>query len=820
MLRNYLKISWRNLNRNKIFSFINIIGLSIGISASLIIYLIVSYDMSFDQSHRDRDRIFRVVTNSVSGGQVTYIGGITYPLSDAMHRELTGLDMVVPLFTWFPEKLSIPMAGKERPIVFKDQQHIVFADENYFSLVEYKWLAGSPKVALLHPYDVVLTESNADLYFPGVNPVDIVGRTLYFRDTIQMKIRGVVKDLSYHTDFLFKTFISRSTLESTDLAPVNLTEWGPTIALSQLFIKLSPSMKPGLMENKIANLAKNYVVNEAQGAQFQTTYKLQPLSDLHFNHLYGNIFGYDRVAHKPTLYSLLGVSAFLILLACINFINLSTAQSSQRAKEIGIRKTIGSSRTQLIFQFLSETFVITLLATILSIILTPFLLKAFEDFIPNDLHFELANLPGLITMGILLLVTVSLLSGFYPALILSSYRPVDVLKDAAQMGTGQSRLVWLRKTLTISQFVIAQVFVFATLIVSKQITYSLHKDLGFKKEAIINFYTSLYDTTRQSKLVLLDRLNKIPGVFMTSLSNEAPFSANSWTSLMTYRDDKKEVATEVDIKYGDANYCRLYQIRLLAGEHLPYSDTIKYLLINDTYARILGFQDPNSAIGRNIEWNGHRRQILGVVADFHQKSLHNQIKPSVITSQIENESFINVSLVAQNPGANSWKSIIGEIQKAWTSVYPDEDFRYKFQDEEVANSYKMELQTGRMLGWATGLSIFISCMGLMGLVIYTIHQRTKEIGIRKIVGASVTQIIFLLSSDLIRLVGLAFLVAVPIAWCGAYLWLENFAYRTTLSLWIFLGGGLFMGVVCFIILLILTFKAALKSPVESLRKNK
>lgn len=816
ILKSNFKSAWRILRRNKIFSFVNIIGLSIGISTSFVIYFIVAYDFSFDNSHKDGDRIYRVVSNSINAGVLSYNGGVTYPLADATRKDLPGLDLVSPIFTWFPAKVSVPINGKERPLVFKQQKHIVFTDENYFRMISYEWLAGSPNTSLLQPYQVVLTESSANLYFPNLSMEDVVGRKLYFGDTLGTTVTGIVKDLPYNTDFTFKLFISRSTFGKTTLNPVSLTDWGTVIGLSQLFVKLGPGVHFDKVESEIATLIKKHGINSDDNSQSQTIYKLQPLSDLHFNHLYGNIFGYDEIAHKPTIYGLLAIAVLILALACMNFINLTTAQSSRRAKEIGIRKTIGSSRSQLVTQFLSETFVLTLIATLLSVLITPFLLKVFAGFLPKGFHFGIASLPALLGVGSLVVIAVGFLSGFYPAMVLSSYRPALVLQGHGNNSGGNRRAI-LRKTLTISQFVIAQVFVIANLLVSKQINFVLHKDLGFKKDAIVYFYTSFYDTTRQHKLILLEKLKSIPGISLVSLSGDAPFSNNGWTEVMKYQDGKKDIETELDIKYADTNYCRLYQIKLLAGKKLPYSDTIKDLLINETYAHILGFQDPWQAVGKSVELNGNKKDIVGVIADFHQKSLHSPIRPLAITSQLYTEGFISVALESQTPGDNSWKAILANMQKTWKSVYPDDEFNYKFQDEEIAKSYKSEQEMATLLNWATGISVFISFLGLLGLVVHSTNQRTKEIGIRKVIGASVRQIILLLSADLLKLIGIAFLIAVPIGWWSSHAWLNNFAYRTNLGIEIFLVTGLIMGAIAFTILFTQTFKAASANLVTSLK---
>ncbi len=539
---------------------------------------------------------------------------------------------------------------------------------------------------------------------------------------------------------------------------------------------------------------------------------------MHFSPIYGNFFNGDHQAHRPTLYSLLVVAGLLLLLACINFINLTTAQSTQRAKEIGIRKTIGSSRRQLVFQFLSETFLLTLAAVFLSILIAPLLFKMFADFIPKELHFNILAQPGILVFGVVLLAGVSLLSGLYPALVLSSYRPVQVLKSQLPTESGSSRRAWLRKTLTVGQFVIAQVFIMGTLLVSKQISYSLNKDLGFRKDAIVYFQTNQHDTTRNRRFVLMEKLKAIPGVAMVSLSSDIPSSDGVWSSEMKYKDGKKEVNTDVELKAGDSNYLRLYEMKLLAGRGLPYSDTVNALIINETYMHTLGFRDPREALGKRVEWNDERPvPVVGVVADFYEQSLHSPIKPLAICSELGNERTVSVALDPGKTGGNSLKAVIAGMKKAWSEVYPEDSFDYQFQDETLAQFYKGEQDTALLLRWATGLTVFISCLGLLGLVIYITNQRTKEIGIRKIVGASVTQIVMLLSSDFLKLVACAFLIAVPLAWWGGHSWLGNFAYQTELSWWIFLAGGLMMGGIAFVILALRTFKAATANPVESLR---
>lgn len=816
MLKNYFTIAIRTLWKNKVFSIINVLGLAIGISASLVIFLLVNYHFNFDKFEKDNNRIYRVVSNFSFSGEEYHNSGVTDPMAAAILKEVTGLDAVVPFRTWNGDaKISVPIDKKE-PKVFKHQQNIIFADSNYFNLISYIWIAGSPKTSLRNPYQTVLTESNAKLYFPNLSPTQVVGKEIFFNDSIRATITGVVKDIKENTDFTFKTFMAYATMEQTSLKPDNWEDWTSTNGAQQLFVKLSAGTSAAQIEKQIAQLYKKYA-KQSPDDHSKTWHTLQPLSDLHFNADYG---AYDLpTGNKSTLYGLLAVAAFLLILGCINFINLTTAHASQRAKEIGIRKTMGSSKKQLIVQFLSETFLLTFLATLLSAALTPLLLKAFSGFIPEGLHFNLTEEPNIILFLVVLMIVVTLLSGFYPALILSGYKPVLVLKNQAYAGTGKTRKAWLRKSLTISQFVIAQVFIMATVLVSKQIHYSLNKDMGFKKEAILYFNTNYYDTVRNHKNVLMDKLKAIPGISMVSLCTNPPSSNSTWSGTMKYKDGKKEIESDVQQKYGDSNYIKLYGLKLLAGKNIAATDTVTSFLINETYAHILGFQKPGQAIGKYIEWSKKQIPIAGVVSDFIQKSLHEPVKPLAIASWNNVERNFSIALQPQNIEGTAWKTTINKIEKAFKEVYPEDDFDYSFFDEDIAKYYTAEQNIGSLLKWSTALAIFISCLGLLGLVIYTTTQRTKEIGVRKVLGASVSQIVSLISKDFIRLVLFAFVIAVPLAWIGMNKWLQNFAFRTEISWWTFLSGGVIMIAIALLTLGFQTIKAAMANPVQSLRSE-
>jgi predicted permease len=815
MFKNYFKTAWRTLWKNKVFSLINVLGLAIGISASLVIYLIASYNLSFDKFEKDGDRIYRVVLTLITSGEKYDISSVPVPIEPVIKKEMTGMDAVVPLFTFNNNpKISVPVVNKAEPIVFKNQGGFVYADENYFNLIGYNWLVGSAKTSLQQPYQTVLTQSAAALYFPNLQPEQIVGRHFYLNDTIAVTVNGVVKDITANTDFTFKVFVSKPTLESARLRPQYFSDWGGINGASQLYVKLAAGMSPDKIQKEITTL---YYRNQPKqpGDNSEINFQLQPLNDIHFNVDY-NTYSISQ-SSTTVLFGLLAVALFLLLLGCINFINLSTAQSAQRAKEIGIRKTIGGSKKQLVFQILSEAFLLTFMATVLSVALTPLILKAFSGFVPDTVTFNIIHQPSIILFLLILIIVVTVLSGFYPAIILSSYKPIAVLKNQTGSTTTGTRNAWLRKALTVSQFVVAQFFIMATILVSKQISYSLNKDMGFKKDAIAYFLINYNDTVKSHKTTLLNILHKIPEIAMVSLNSNAPSSSNTSSGNIKYRDGKKEIETEVQLKFGDTNYIKLYGIKLLAGRNLSQSDTTKEILINETYMHMLGFQNPQNMIGKYLDWNNKQVPIVGVIGDFNQKSLHEPIKPLIITSDIRNEATVSMLLRPQNTNGTTWKAALDKAEKAFKEIFPSDDFYSGFFDEDIAKYYTQEQNISSLLKWATGLAVLISCLGLVGLVMYITTQRTKEIGVRKVLGASVSQLVTLLSKDFVQLVLIAFVIATPLAWIGMNKWLQSFAYRTTISWWIFIISGLLMIAVAFITLSFQTIKTAIANPVKSLR---
>ncbi len=815
MFKNYFIVALRNFWRSKIFSLINIIGLAIGISASLVIYLIVSYDFSFDKFEKDRDRIYRVVSNMKFPDNDFKNSGVPLPLIPAAQKEITGVEIFAP-FSMPNDYMNVSIATQvgNTSDRYKRQTGILFADNNYFKLIGYKWLAGSSQNSLKEPFTTVLTESRVKTYFPYDDVSKDVGKIITYNDSIKTTVTGIVKDVDETTDFTFKEFISYSTRPYMSMREkTRLKEWGSINSSDQFFVKLNEGVSLSIVQKQIQQLFDK----NQKDAYLKNIFSLQPLPDIHFNSDYDNFD--QRQAHLPTLYGLLAVAAILLLLGCINFINLTTAHAVQRAKEIGIRKTMGGSKLQLIVQFLSETFLLALIAMLISIAMIQWIIKLFADFIPTGINAGMLANTNVILFIIALLVVVSLLSGFYPAMVLSKFNPVTVLKNQVASGSS-SRRSWIRKTLTVTQFVFAQAFIIATLIVGQQIHYALNKDLGFKKEDIITVRTPfrIDDAAKASETrqVLLNKLQSLPGIDKVCLGSEPPASSNTSMQTIKFNNGKKEIETTVDVKYADADYLNLYNLKLIAGRFNKRTDSLTEYVINESCARFLGFKNPADAVGKFIERDKGGIPIVGVVHDFYSRSMHEPLKPLIFYSIFPYEFVLHIALKPET-GAGSWKITIAQIEKAYKEIYPGEDFKYNFFDESIAKFYESEQHISTLLSWATGLAIIISCLGLLGLVIYTTNQRTKEIGIRKVLGAKLVQIVHLISKDFLKLVMLAFIIASPLAWWGMNKWLENFAYHVQISVWLFVSAAALMILIAILTLAFQTIRAASANPVKSLR---
>jgi putative ABC transport system permease protein len=809
MFKNFLTIAWRSLLRNKLHSFINITGLAIGVSACMVIYLIVNFELSFNKKHKGYDRIYRV-HSSFQGVFSGLNRGAPTATGPTIKDEFKGIEAVTS-FQVFGGKVEIPSGSEKKNL--DQQSKIILAGPEFFSVFKsFEWVAGSSE-SLTEPFKVVLTQSRAKTYFGTDDPAVVVGKEIIYRDSLSTTVVGIVKDLPFNTDIDMTDFISYSTIEKSWVNKnVQLNDWQSVNSSSQLFVLLDPTSDLTTFTEQFSILRKRY--KEKSTWDVENTFNAQPLSDLHYNNETG-IFDYSRsAAHLPTLSILIVVAGLLLIIGAINFINLETAQAVRRAKEVGVRKTLGSSRVALISQFLYQSFIITVIAVIFALPLTELALHEFSDFVPAGVTLSMKEVAPFLGCVV---VVIGLLAGMYPAFIMSSFLPALALKNQVHATSGTSRSAFLRKSLIVFQFAIAQVLIIFTLAVGWQISYMLNKDIGFKKDAVVYIYTPWHE--KASKIgVLKNELTQISEITDMCLSDSPP-SENGWSSnTVEYKPEHGDAVTvNAFRKFGDPKYLEFYGMNLLGGRNLRPTDSLREFVINETLMKQLGFSKPDEAIGQSINYSERDYPIVGVVEDFHIQSLHKKVEPVIIGNDVDFNCF-NIRLSTAN-GSDDFKAGIAKIEAAWKKVYPNEKFEHQFLDETLKKFYESEQRTAKLIKTAMFMAIFISCLGLFGLASFTTTQRMKEISIRKVLGSSVSGIVVMLSKDFIFLILIAFVIATPFGWFAVNHWLQDFAYHMDLNAWLFIITVVVGVTIAIITVGYQTLRAANSNPVNSLRNE-
>lgn len=812
MLRSNFILAWRNLLKNKLLTIINIVGLVVGLSACIVIYRIVDFELGFDTHIPEKERIYRIYSKY----SVAFVGfnpGVPTGLPTFINDNFTGLESITH-FQTFQTKVTVPQSGAN-PKEFRNQDKIIIADPVFFEIInQFDWLHGSPETAISHPFQVVLTESKANIYFGNMALDKIIGQKIVYRDSLEVIVSGIIKDPVAQTDFNFTDFISYTTIESSWLKTVfTPNNWQSTNSSSQIFIKLADGTPLSNLETQMPLLADEFNNHANEGNSLVVEYKLQPLSEIHFNTDF-SIFNHSRSpSHLPTLRILTMVAFFLLIIAAINFINLETAQAMRRAREVGVRKALGSSRTNLVYQFLSEGILIAFLAVLLSIPLAYFAIQYFNEFVPKGLVLGLDD-PSFWGFIVISWLLVGLMSGIYPAFIMSSYTPIVALK-AKTIGGGISNSSFVRKGLTIFQFTFSQILIVGTMVVGLQISHMLNKDLGFEKDGVIYFYTPRQEQIEKQN-VLLNKLTQLSGVIDVGTHSSPPMRRGSTSNTVKYMKGNEELINDVQVRWANEYYLDFYDLELIAGRNLIPSESSKEILINDTYRKALLFEFPNEVLGEELSIGTTKYTVVGVLNDFHFKSMHNSIDPLFIGYRKTNTG-VGVKLGLKNNSAGDIDGIMTDITKVWNETYPDYFFNYYFIDDTIQQFYEAEQKTAKLSKAAMFIAILISCLGLFGLASYTIVLRTKEIGIRKVLGATVFNIGRLLSMEFLKPVFIAFLITVPISFYLTEVWLQDFAYRTSVVWWVFVVTGVISVITALVSIGYQSLKAAIANPTESLR---
>ncbi|MBJ6118083.1 ABC transporter permease [Pontibacter sp. BT310] len=800
MFKIYFLTAIRSLVRNKSYSILNIAGLALGITCSILLFLVIQYQLSYDGFHTKADRIYRLVVSFPETNFNTPASH--FPLAANMRSNSNlGFEEVTQIKGDVGAQINIPAKGTATGKKFLVEENIGFIEPSFFNVFNFNTGAVDVKSQFSEPNVVILTQTLADKFFPGEN---VVGKVIRYNNQYNLKVVSVMPDMPGNTEFPFVMLVSYETIRKT--LP---TDWGNLSSDHQTFVVLPEKLPVAAAETNVNQFVRKHAQSEIP--EKGILYSLQPLEDIHYNPNFYGAFAQTPIT-KELIWAMAIVGIVLLLTACINFINLATAQAIRRAKEVGVRKVMGSSRTQLVVQFLCETLLIVLCATFLSVILTELALPYLNTLLDLQITFSLFDDKVLLLFLLVQTILVTLFAGFYPAFVLSSFQPITALRS--RMSVQRFGGISLRQVLVVMQFTICQVLIICTLLVNEQMNFFRNKSLGFNKEAVITVF--LPQSTGDKIQPLRQELLSNPAIREISFASDAPSSGNISYGNFFYNHAAKDADFQTHKKFVDPYYFSLFDMKFLAGKAYPNGDSIHYMVINDTMRRKLGLKTPEDAIGKHLSL-GDRRfagSIVGVVADFHQASLASPIEPIIMTKNPEAYSVISAKI-----DMTQQKEALQHLEKVWEKVYPDDVFNYKYLDESIAEFYEDEARQNTLFKVFSLIAIFIGCLGLYGLVAFMAAQRTKEVGIRKVLGASVFNITVLFSKEFIKLVLIAFVIAVPIAYYLMNLWLQDFTYRISLGYSAFLLAGVATLTIALLTMSTQAIKAALTNPVISLKSE-
>jgi putative ABC transport system permease protein len=822
MLKNYFHIAWRVISKNRLYALISIFSLALGVCGCIVIWLVAHYEFSFDQWRPDADRIFRVGTGRKQDEHKD--SDIIPPMPDAIRRTIPGVEKVTTFFSFQTgSPVTVPAAGKKPAVQFnstvKGQDGVgnyILADEDWFKIFKYQWLVGDASIMRL-PFTVVLTESQARQYFGAMSAESFIGRELVYEDSLHVRVAGIVRDCEANTDLPYTGFISFASIEASFLKDTrHMDDWVPHSGMGKwywphCFIRLGKGVKTGEVETGLQMIARQVIGSDSKHP-FQVI--LQPLADIHFDA--GFRGDGIRKANRPTLYALMGIALFILILGTVNFVNLSTAQSIQRAKEIGVRKVLGSRRGSIMAQFLTETAVITMMAVVLAALFVRPVMEYFREYIPVGVHFRLLEPATLLFLfGVTIITT--LLAGIYPAKVLAGYLPVLSLKGSGTQKGGEKWL--LRKGLIVFQFTISLVFIIISLFIGNQIRYMLTTNYGFETNAIVTVDArpSFWDTTGRTKLIA-QRFRQLPGIVKVIPEANPPIGWGGWSNTLEYKG-REDIIQVMNVMAGDASFIPFYGIHLVAGRNIRQSDSLAEWVINETAARSFGFKRPADAIGQMLYYGKRPYPIVGVAADFHEGSFKEPINPTVIGHVTAFEGDLGIRLASAGKSVENVKATLTAMEKIFKEFYPNDQFNYLFMDESIANLYETEQKMASLVRAIMILAIFISCMGLFGLALFTARRKAAEISIRKVLGATTVDIAALLNRGFVKLVLLSLLIASPVAWWLTDRWLREFAFRTPIAWWVFPLAGMGAILIALITVSFQSIRAAMANPIKNLRSE-
>lgn len=798
MFKNYLKVALRNIKKQKGYALINISGLAIGLAACLLILLWVKDELNFDSYHGNADNIYRLVIE----------GNVGSPMRVPVSMPPAGPAMVAE----YREVLQYARLSRPQrsPVIVGDksyfEEHVGDADHSIFEVFSFPFLKGNPDTALKTAYTAVITEEIAYKYFGDDDPI---GKMIEFGGDKEYAVMGVVENVPANSHFTFNILRSMETRYTENRR--EMEEW--LSASEYTYLLLEENADPNALEEKLPALVDKHLGPILKSIGGTIVFELQPLRRIH---LHSDFMG-DINAQGDIMYVYLfsGIALFVLIIACINFVNLSTARATTRAQEVGMRKTLGAVRYRLIGQFLGESVVHSLLSLVLAVMLILLAMPWFNTIVGRSLSLNILQVPWLIPGFVGLALLVGITAGSYPAFVLSSFQPVRVLRGKLKVGT---RNINFRRTLVITQFAISIVLIIGTMMIFKQLNYMKSKELGFQKEHVV-VLPGLRDVTEKSYQTFRSEFKNLPGVINVGASSLVPGRGISKAILQPegYAQDETQ---SMDILFIDSDYLSTLGVKMAEGRNFSeelQTDRTESVLINEAAAKKFGWDNP---IGKQFifnpqqaaQWGVTRMSVIGVIKDYHSISLREKIDAMIL---FYDPSQCNTLSIRVTPADVS--GTLNLLEKKWKELFPQKPFDYFFLDDEFDSQYRSEERMGNLTLRFSLLAIFIGCLGLFGMASYTTEQRTKEIGIRKVLGASAGVIIRMLSREYIVLVTIGNLIAWPVAYLMMKSWLDNFAYRTSLALWVFITAALLSLTVALLTVSYRSLKAALSNPVDSLR---
>jgi putative ABC transport system permease protein len=830
MFKNYFKTAFRSLTRNRNYTIINIAGLAVGIAVCMMIFMIIQYQTSFDTFHSKKDRVYRVLTEShhADAGNISYKKNVPFPMPEGLKAEFPQLEQIAPVYASHNDELQV-LDDNGTPVKnFKEQSGVFYTSPSFFKMFDFPLLAGS-YASLKDPNNVLLTKETAETYF-GNGPDsyrEAMGKTikltgyysmgagLFQFPPVALKVSGILATIPANTDFQLKLVVAYGTDFTGDKQyGFQQPGWNGTAPDFGCYVLL-PAYRTGRPPNiSVSNFNQQLSAYARKVAPLDNkdSYIIQPLSAVHYDAATGN-YRNKTISHE-LINVLWLIAAFILLIACVNFINLSTAQAVNRAKEVGVRKVLGSNKSQLRIQFIVETFLIVTIAVILAAVITILALPYINQLLELSLSFNILANPAIILFLLSVTIVVTALAGFYPSIVLSRFNPVNALKSKLTANTAKG--ISLRRGLVVFQFIIAQALIIGTLIIVQQMNYFMNQPLGFDKDAIVNVpYRP--DSTGGKLTDYLKQQLLSNGVQAVSFNSNSPIEDNN-NMFTTFKFDNaiKDADFQAITKFADNDYVPTYKLQLVAGRNLQPSGPTTEFLVNESFVKSLGLKKPEDILNKEVSIMGGliKCPVVGVLKDFNDRSLRQNLAPLLIATNSTMYRQASIKISTANI-ASSMQS----IKKIWEQTFPNYVYEYRFLDDKIASFYKQENQLAQLYKIFAAIAIFLSCLGLYGLASFMAVQRIKEVGIRKVLGATTSNIVYLFSKEFIILISIAFVISVPIAWYFMHGWLQDYAYRIDLGWWVFMVGGLASVLIALVTISFQAIKAAVANPVESLRSE-